>query len=64
MIGVYIENVFIKDQRLNEDLRKALSMAGTARKETEAQIIGSKADVEAAKYQREVSDILDSKPAM
>ena len=36
IIGVYMEKVFIKDQRLNEDLRKALSMAGTARKETEA----------------------------
>ncbi|CAD8168349.1 unnamed protein product [Paramecium pentaurelia] len=62
--GVYVEKLFIKDQRLSEDMRQALALAGTTKKMTEAKIISAQADVDAAKFQRETSDILSSQAAM
>lgn len=62
--GIYVENVFIKDMILNEQLQSSLSMAPKLQRIGQSKIISAKADVEAAKLLRQASEMLDSKAAM
>ena len=47
--GLYIENIFIKDLILSEEVRKNMQSAAIQKRVSEANIISAKADVEAAK---------------
>ncbi|KAM3146328.1 hypothetical protein pb186bvf_001673 [Paramecium bursaria] len=64
ILGVYVEKIFIKDQRLTADITHSLALAGITKKFAEAKIINAQGNVEAAKFQREASDMLASKAAM
>ncbi|KRX09906.1 hypothetical protein PPERSA_05298 [Pseudocohnilembus persalinus] len=62
--GIKIENIYMKDIQLNQDLQESLSSAAKERRLAEAKLISAKADVESAKLMREAADILDSRTAM
>ena len=62
--GVKIDNIFIKDILLSNELQYSLSSAAKERRIAESKIISAKADVEAAKLMKEAADILDNKAAM
>lgn len=48
--GVYVEKIFIKDQRLTADITHSLALAGITKKFAEAKIINAHGNVEAAKF--------------
>lgn len=62
--GITIDNVFIKDMLLSQDLQEGLSSAAKERRLANGKIVSATADVQSAKLMREAADILDSKPAM
>ncbi|EGR26930.1 spfh domain band 7 family protein [Ichthyophthirius multifiliis] len=62
--GVHIDNIYMKDIQLNEDLQQSLSSAARERRQAESKLILAKADVEAAKLMKQASDQLNSKAAM
>jgi hypothetical protein len=49
---------------LTADITHSLALAGITKKFAEAKIINAQGNVEAAKFQREASDMLASKAAM
>ena len=62
--GVYVEQIFIKDMTLSQDLQKDLSMTSKTERLSKAKIISASADVESAKLMHQAADILNSKAAM
>jgi len=62
--GIKVENIFIKDMNLAQDVQFVLSSAAKERRLAESKIINAKADVDAAKLMRKASEILDSPAAM
>lgn len=62
--GVYVEQIFIKDMTLTQDLQKDLSMTSKTERLSKAKIISAEADVQSAKLMHQAADILNSKAAM
>ena len=63
-VGVYVEQIFIKDMTITENLQKNLSMTSKTERLSKAKIISAAADVESAKLMHQAADILNSKAAM
>ena len=64
MIGVFVEQIFIKDMMITADLQTDLSMTSKTERLSKAKIISAAADVESAKLMHQAADILNSKAAM
>lgn len=62
--GVYVEQIFIKDMTLSQELQRDLSMTSKTERLSKAKIISASADVESAKLMHQAADILNSKAAM
>ena len=62
--GIIIEQIFIKDMVLSNDLQQTLSSAAKMQRAAESKVISAKADVESAKLMREAADSLSSEAAM
>lgn len=62
--GIIIEQIFIKDIILSNDLQQTLSSAAKMQKAAESKVISAKADVESAKLMKEAADSLSSTAAM
>ena len=63
-LGIYVEQIFIKDMMITPDLQKSLSMTSKTERLSKAKIISASADVESAKLMHQAADILNSKAAM
>lgn len=59
-----IEDIFIKDIQLSQDLQETLSSAAKERRLAESKLISARADVDSAKLMRQAADMLNSKVAM
>lgn len=62
--GIQIESVQIQDIIIPDNIQKLLASAAIAKREGEAKIIASRADVESAKLMREAADMLNTDAAM
>jgi erythrocyte band 7 integral membrane protein len=63
-LGIYVEQIFIKDMMIAKDLQRDLSMTSKTERLSKAKIISAEADVKSAKLMHQASDILNSKAAM
>ena len=63
-IGVYVEQIFIKDMMIDARLQRDLSMTSKTERLAKAKIISAEADVKSAKLMHQAADILNSKAAM
>ena len=63
-LGIYVEQIFIKDMQITADLQRDLSMTSKTERLSKAKIISAEADVKSAKLMHEAADILNSKAAM
>lgn len=63
-LGIYVEQIFIKDMMIEAGLQRDLSMTSKTERLSKAKIISAEADVKSAKLMHQAADILNSKPAM
>jgi len=63
-LGVFVEQIFIKDMTITPELQADLSMTSKTERLSKAKIISASADVESAKLMHQAADILNSKAAM
>ena len=63
-LGIFVEQIFIKDMTIDPGLQKDLSMTSKTERLAKAKIISAEADVKSAKLMHEAADILNSKAAM
>lgn len=63
-IGIYVEQIYIKDMMIDKNLQRDLSMTSKTQRLSKAKIISAEADVKSAKLMHQAADILNSKAAM
>lgn len=63
-IGIYVEQIYIKDMMIEKNLQRDLSMTSKTERLSKAKIISAEADVKSAKLMHQAADILNSKSAM
>ena len=63
-LGIYVEQIFIKDMMIAKELQRDLSMTSKTERLSKAKIISAEADVKSAKLMQQAADILNSKAAM
>lgn len=63
-LGIFVEQIFIKDMMIDPTLQRDLSMTSKTERLSKAKIISAEADVKSAKLMHEAADILNSKAAM
>ena len=61
--GVFVENIFVKDILLDQELQAAMSLVAQTKRKAEATLIGSRAQVESAKFFAKAAEELDNKAA-
>lgn len=64
ILGIFVEEVFIKDMLLTPEMQNDLSAAAKNQRIAQSKVISAKADVESAKLMRQAADYLDSQAAM
>ena len=62
--GISVENVFIDELIIPQQVEKDLTSAARQKRLSEATIISNKADVESAELMKETAQLLDNKAAM